>query len=400
MGERLKDIKIVGQDHKGRGIAKTENGLIFVEKTLEGEVCDIEIKKTKKKFQEATPLRFQVKKQIEVTCPYYDKCGGCDILHQKYEDQLKFKTKKIKEILHKFAGLDISLQPILYGNNKHYRNKITLHNLGLYQKESHRTIPIESCELVMEEINEIIKTLSFLSKNSNNIIETAMIRVSNQKEIMLELTGKILKSKITKLFPNVDVLIINGVYITKKKTIHDQIEGLTFEISNTSFYQVNHDLTEKLYQTVIEDYKDKNIQQALDLYCGTGTIALLLSRYVKEVTGIEVVASSIQNALHNQEQNKIENVTFLEGKVEDLIDSVKDADAIIVDPPREGLDKKTIESILTLKPTYITYVSCDAITLARDLNLLKEDYNLLKITPVDMFPNTYHVECVCLLQRK
>jgi len=400
MNEIVENVKIIGQDHKGRGIAKIEDKITFIEHVLPNEICDIKMVKETKKYNEAKVIEWKKSVHEKVLCPYFENCGGCDILHQKYEEQLKFKEQKVKEILEKFAKVKIPLNPIIYEDPYFYRNKIILHNLGLYKKKSNCVIPIKKCMLVDERINQMITMLQEYSKNSNDIIEEAKIRVSSEGEILLDITGKIQAKKLHNLFEHVDVLIINKKFITEKKTIIDKIHGMQFKISSASFYQVNRFVTSKLYDKVLEIYKDTKMETVLDLYCGTGTISLLVAPFVKKVIGIEVIKEAVEDANENKKLNDIKNVEFICGKVEDYIETFENIDAIIVDPPRTGLDNKTLHTILKIKPKYITYVSCDPVTLARDINVLKEDYNILEVTPVDMFPNTYHVECVSVLNRR
>lgn len=397
---KLKDIHIIGQDHKGRGIAKRDNKVIFVDNAIPGEVCDIEIVRENKKIIEATPVCFTREMKKSVPCPYYKKCGGCNILHQDYMEQLKFKENKVKEILKKFTNIDIDINPIIYDEQFYYRNKITLHNLGLYQKQSKTPVMIDSCMLVHPKINEIIKRLQDFSKQSNNIMDEVTIKVSNQDELLINVTGKINKKKFLQLFSDATVIVINNQCFTEKNFIVDKIQDKYFRISSNSFYQVNRFVTSKLYEEVIKLYKNNKCSNVLDLYCGTGTISILVSKYVNHVTGIEVIDDAIVNANSNKEINNIKNVEFINGKVEDFIHKFKDIDSIIVDPPRSGLDNNTIQDILKISPNSIVYVSCDPITLARDLKLLSCCYEIKYVTPVDMFPNTYHVECVCLLNRR
>ena len=394
----FKDIEIIGQDHKGRGIAKIDEKVIFVDRTLPGEVCDIEITKENKKFLEAKAVSFKKNLKEEVICPYYDKCGGCDILHQKYNEQLKFKESKLKDILKKFAGIDIKLNDIVFDEQFYYRNKITLHNLGLFQRKSKTPVMIDNCMLVHPKINEIIKRLQEYSKCSNNIMDEVMIRVSNQDEVLLSVVGKITKKRFLSAFSDITVIVINNQVFTDKDYITDKIHDKVFKISSKSFYQVNRYVTEKLYDEVVEFYKNNNHSKVLDLYCGTGTISLLVAPFVDYVTGIEIVSDAVINANDNKELNKVNNVEFINGKVEDYIDKFTNIDGIIVDPPRSGLDNKTIGNILKISPKSIVYVSCDPITLARDLNILKDVYDIISVTPVDMFPNTYHVESVSILK--
>jgi len=396
----VKDVKIIGQDHKGRGIAKIDEKIVFVDNSLPGEVCDIEIVRDTKKFKEAKALSFKNNLKQEVNCVYYDKCGGCNILHQKYSEQLKFKENKVKEILKKFAGIDIKLNDIIYDEEYFYRNKITLHNLGLYHKKSKLPVKIDSCMLVSPKINEIIKRLQDYSFQTNNIMDEVVIKVSNLDEVLISVKGKITKKRFINAFCDVKVIVINNQVFTDTDYITDKINDKLFKISSNSFYQVNRFTTVKLYNEVINFYKHNKCSNVLDLYCGTGTISILISDYVDCVTGIEVISEAVVNANDNKVLNKVSNVEFISGKVEDYIDRFTGIDSIIVDPPRSGLDNVTIGNILRISPKSIVYVSCDPVTLARDLNILKDMYDVVSVTPVDMFPNTYHVESVCVLKYK
>ena len=189
--------------------------------------------------------------------------------------------------------------------------------------------------------------------------------------------------------------------MTKDKFVMVKLKGLTFKISKEAFFQVNKYMTEKLYDLALNYLKPDKTKTVLDLYCGTGTISLILSKHFKKVIGIELNKEAIDCAQENKKINKINNVNFICGDASKEIKKVQDKiDYIIVDPPRSGLTKEGIGHILKLNPKKVVYISCDPITLARDLNLLKEYYDIKEVTPVDMFPNTYHVENVAVLVRK
>jgi len=400
MKEILENVKVVGQDHKGRGIVKVNRMPIFVEEALKDEICTVEVIKETSKYKEGKVIEKKISHSIKPKCPYYGICGGCHLQHQRYEEQLKFKESKVKEVLKKFAGIELPLNPIIHDQEWGYRNKVTLHNLGFYQKNSKQVVPIKKCLLVNEKINEIMERLQEHSKNSNQIMEEAVIRVTNKEEVLLNVSGKIHKKTLQKQFSDIDVLIANNTKLKKQDYVTDELLGKRFKISSDSFYQVNRFVTSKLYEQVINVFKNQKRKTVLDLYCGTGTISLLVAPYAERVIGIEVIQDAIKNANDNKVLNKIENVEFICGKVEDYIEKFEEIDATIVDPPRAGLDSKTVTAILKIKPQTVVYVSCDPVTLARDLKALKEEYEIIKITPVDMFPNTYHVECVCVLNRR
>jgi len=321
----------------------------------------------------------------------------------EYKYQLGYKEQKIKEIVSKYIKENININPIIFNNEKNYRNKIRLHvkgnKLGLYEKNTNKLIEIDTCKLVDEKINSFIKRLkSFIRENTHSLKEI-IIKNTSLDEVMLVFVGDVLEELVLKTFSDVDSIFINDKCLNKKY-ITEKLEDYKFLISKDSFFQVNSYNTINLYNEVIKMIGNNRYNKALDLYCGTGTIGIFVSEYAKKVVGIEVVKDAVDSANVNKKINNIKNITFINGKVEDNINNFLDVDLVIVDPPRSGLDKKTINSLLKIKANKIIYVSCDPMTLARDLNVLKQLYNIDEITPVDMFPNTYHVECVCSLSLK
>ena len=195
--------------------------------------------------------------------------------------------------------------------------------------------------------------------------------------------------------------MLNDQTVTSDSSIITNIGNYKYYVSLDSFFQVNETLTEKLYDKVRDYVKEISPSNTLDLYCGTGTIGIYVSKYTNHVLGIDCNQSNILDANKNKELNKVENIEFIASKVEDVIENIKDKyDLIIVDPPRAGLDPKTIKTIKEMSPINISYVSCDPVTLMRDLNILKEHYNIVEITPFNMFPRTYHCESIAVLERK
>lgn len=367
----MKEYKIVGLDHFGRGIIKDGGKVIFVEDALTDEIVTIEIIKSKKNYSEAKVIKYIKKSPFRVNppCPYYGKCGGCDIMHMNYEKQLEFKENKVKEIMTKFK-LNVIIKPIIKTNQFNYRNKITLQNngkLGYYQRNSNDIVEIKECLIAKKEIN---KALSKLDKDSIQV-NRLVIRAGN--EIMLSTCGK-------------------------ENPIQDKIGNFTFQISPTAFFQVNSEGTIKLYDKILEYANLKGTENVLDLYCGIGTIGIYLSPYARRVVGIEINEESVKDANINKEINRTSNIIFKAGAVEKVITDLSfQSDIVIVDPPRSGLDKVTTDKLKEFSSSKIIYVSCDPVTLARDLNNLSDKYEVKEITPVDMFPNTHHVECVTLL---
>jgi len=400
-----KKIEITRLNHTGEGIGTLDNKIVFVTKAIPGDViipsklndCGNYFKTTIKDLE--TPS----KDRIQIKCPYYDKCGGCQLLGLGYSKQLSYKQEKVKNILEKYAGIQVTPE-IISGEEFLYRNKITLQvqngTIGLYEVDSNTLVPINSCLLVSDSINEIILWLTETLKSEElKDVKQIMLRKANN-QIMLQFLGRIdLKDKIDILSTKVSSIFINDTLIKGSYQIEEQLGKYKFGISPSSFFQVNHHQTVALYDQV-KEYLGKNHNHILDLYCGTGTIGIYVSENCQKVTGIEINASSVRDAKSNVKKNSLKNIKIIQGKVEDHLKAGKQYDAIIVDPPRSGLDKKTKRILQTIKSPKIIYISCNPVTLARDIKDLEQEYKLEKIKLVDMFPNTYHVESVVSLTLK
>jgi len=396
------EVKIEKLDNFGRGITYLNDKICFVEDALENEIVDIEITLDKKKYQEAKVVNYisESDKRIKEECPFSKICGGCNLNHINYVDENKFKEEKLKQLVEKYTNIDSSLvQEITYDEKNNYRNKIVLHGsnnkLGLYQKQSNDIVEIDKCILVDDRINEIINLLNHINKN----ISEATIKISNDtKEVMVEIKGEVLDTY--ELINTVDVLIINNEYLSDKKQIINPIGNKKYYESISSFFQVNKTLTEKLYNEALNVVKEDKPNTVLDLYCGTGTIGIYISDYCSKIIGIDYNKSNIEDANKNKELNNCNNIEFICDKVENQIDKFKDIDLIIVDPPRAGLDTKTKDYLKKINPEKIIYISCDPVTLVRDLNDLDETYKVNFIKPFNMFPRTYHCESITVLERK
>ncbi len=403
--KELEKVTILKQDHFGDGLGKIDNELIFVKQGLEGEVVDVVITSEKNNFKrgkiehilEASPLR------QEAPCPYYGVCGGCQLQHENEEGQMHFKEAKIKEILSRYASYDGPIAPLKKGQSFHYRNKVVLkvkdHFLALSKEKTNELIPIKKCLLLPNKMNNLIEKIQ-VYLNESSPFQEIQIRINQKEEFLLAIQGNLELEKFLSVLKDFEVLQIeqNHKIIYQKSPFTMELLGFTFVLSSSSFFQVNREMTPILYQCVLDIVGEKKPKTLLDLYCGTGTLGLLASPYVDQVTGVEVVESAIQNAHQNKELNHRSNITFYKGKVEEVITSLPSFDFVIVDPPRKGLDAKTKKVLKQMRPKDICYVSCDPITLARDLNELQEFYKIDKVIPIDMFPNTYHVECVCALK--
>ncbi len=397
-------MKIEKLDHYGRGITRINNKICFVENALKDEDVLINITKETKKISEAEVKEYLKESinRVKPKCKYYNICGGCNISHLKDIEQEKFKEEKVREIITKFTKQKPLIKDICFDKSFNYRNKVTLHiknnKLGFFKEKTNEIIDIDKCLLLDDKINDLITVLKEFIIKENSITKITIKLGNITEEIMLSIDGNV--NNYNDLIDKVDVLIINNKVITEKNYIISMIGNKKYKVSKNSFFQVNKYITEKLYDEVRSIIEELNSKSVLDLYCGTGTIGIYVADLVNKVVGIEVVSDAIKDANYNKKLNKVNNITFIKGKVEEKINNINDnIDTVILDPPRSGLHKNVVETLKKLKPNNIIYVSCDPVTLARDINLLSDIYEISYIKPFDMFPNTYHVECVCALNR-
>ena len=386
-------VKIDKLSHEMRGITKIDNKITFIDNTLPGEVVNIKITKQKKNINEGRVISIlEESKDKEVPiCPYYNECGGCNISHINYEKSLLYKKEIVKDIIKRYSNIEVNPEIISDNNKYNYRNKITLrvknNKLSLIGESP---IYIDYCYLVNENINKIIKIL-----NTIKLKEVEEVIIKGTTEIMVIIKGNIEEEELkSKLKGNVSSIILNNKKIYGKDYITIKVVDYTYAIYPESFFQVNTNMISKLYDKV-STYAGSG-KSLLDLYCGAGTIGIYLSKNFNKIIGIEKNKDAIISANKNKELNNIKNIKFY-CKEANQIEKIEE-DVLIIDPPRSGLDKITIEKIMLSKVKKIVYVSCNPITLARDLNILKEKYTLKDITLFDMFPNTSHIESICLLE--
>lgn len=401
-------VTIEKQDTFGSGIARVDEILVFVNGALPGEEVQIQITEIKKNYARAkiVCVNRQSDNRVKAICPYYDKCGGCQIMHQSYNSQLIFKENKIKELFDRTLNTsDIKFNRIIHGNQFNYRNKVIFHGinheLGFYREKSNTLFSIKKCLLIDKKIEEVyIVIRDYVLKNEDELIDEVMIRKTSLDDVMISIKGNVNCNNLIKLLPDyVKSIYLNNKNIYGNKTISEKINNFSFDILPQAFFQVNYEMMNRLYDIIISYFKNNNFNSVLDLYCGTGTIGILVSPYVKKVTGVEIVEDAVKSANMNKEINNIDNIEFILGKVEKNITLFSNVDSIIVDPPRSGLDNLTIDTILKIKPVSIVYTSCDPITLIRDIKKLSDNYSVKVVNIVDMFPNTYHVETVCVMER-
>lgn len=396
-------IKIEKLDHKGRGIAKLDNKIVFIENALPQEEVEIDIFSSKKNYSLANVKEIITPslKRVKSPCKYFKICGGCDIMHMSYNDQLLFKENKVKEILHHYVDTNLKINKIVSSDlSLNYRNKTTFHidkDLGLCKKNSNDLVFIDECLISNNKINN---TIPYLKKLDFKNISKITVRGSNDIMVVIETTDSNLNIEHIKDIAASIYLKINDEYklIYGKPYIYEKIGKYKYAISPNSFFQINNNVCFKLYSK-INDYVKEN-KNVLDLYCGIGSIGIFVNEK-NDIYGIEINKSAIKDANLNKNLNNIENINFICGDSGKSINNLKfNPDIIIVDPPRSGLNRETINNILKFKAMEIIYVSCDTMTFARDLNILKNYYKIIEVTPFDMFPNTSHVECIAYLKIK
>lgn len=395
----MNQVVIEKLDHFGRGIAKINEKIVFVPNTLKGDVVVIEIVKDNSSYALGKVVKYIEKQKRLSPCKYSNICGGCHLIDMDYSSQLEFKKEKIKELFKKNLGVDIILDDVIIGNKSNYRNKINLHvdgeKVGFYALESHDLVEIDECYITKKEINDLLPKVKDLAQNNN--IDEVMIRYHNG--LILSIKGNVSKDFLLKNFNDCSLIYLNNKKIKGNEVIENILDK-RFRVSPKSFFQVNTEVCSKMFLKVRSYIKNKSFNKALDLYCGTGVIGILISDLVNEVVGIEVISDAIEDANYNKRINDINNISFICDKVENRIDSFKDIDLVIVDPPRSGLDKKSITNIMTIAPKEIIYISCDPTTLTRDLKELRGKYDISNVSIADMFPNTYHCESITVLKRR
>lgn len=388
-------VKISKLDNYGRGICYIDNKITFVKNSLPSEEVEIRLTKESNKYNEAKVVKYlkQSNARVNPLCSKYDICGGCHLMHISYQDELDFKEQKVKDILYKYGHIDITKVKKIIGDDRlNYRNKAIFKvrkDIGYYEEKSNTLVPIDNCLLVDDKINHILSEIKKLDLSSINEV---LIRVSDLEDMVVFKGNKI----DIKDLPIKNVLLNDKVLKGNNYIIYS-LNNYKFYISPNSFFQVNKYSVLNLYNKIKEYVGESN--NLLDLYCGTGSIGIYLSDVTKKITGVEINESAVIDANKNKVLNHLDNINFIcldvsKYKLESSFDT------IIVDPPRSGLTKEVINYLLNSNSKKIVYVSCDPVTLARDLNLLQEKYDIIEATPIDMFPKTYHVETVMVLEHK
>lgn len=442
-------LDIIDINSEGQGVGKYEGFTLFINGGTLRDKVKVKIIDLKKNFGIANTIELLEKSpyRVEPKCKYFHSCDGCQLQNLNYQKQLELKQDMVKNNIKKIGNIkNVPVKKIIGMDNPYrYRNKGEFkvgkdYNIGYFKKGTHEIYPIDKCIIQNEAVDEIVELVreymkkykleGYDTKTKEGIIRNIIVRITRDNKVMVIIVTK--KEKLPYKNKLIDILInkdksnnyeITSIYqnINKKDTsiilgpkniklygegrIIDCIGEYKFFISPKSFFQVNPIQTEILYDKVVEYLNLKGHETVVDLYCGIGTIAIYISKYAKKVYGVEIVKDAIEDAKENMKLNNIDNVEFIQGKSEDmlpmLISKGINIDALVVDPPRKGLDKSLINSIVKANPQKIVYVSCNPSTLARDLGYLAEKgYEVKEVQPVDMFPFTTHVETIVSLQRE
>lgn len=391
-------VKIDKISHDFKGICNVDNKVIFVPGTFPGEIVDIKIVKNTKKYSEGKVISFVEvsEKREESKCPYSRICGGCSISHIEYIMSLQYKKDIVVDIIKRYADINIDPSIISNGEVYGYRNKVSFKilegHLALTEEKSNKLVKVNQCLLANGNINKVVRLI-----NDINLKYVTDVIIRGSQDIMVIFNGRIDKDSVISILSGyVSSIILNGETIYGCNYITTNVNGYEFAIFPTSFFQVNTNMIKSLYDRILKYAKGG--RSLLDLYCGAGTIGIYLANSFELVRGIEINKDAIRGANLNKQINNINNITFECKNVDDMGEISEDV--VVVDPPRSGLDRNVIDKLLSSEVEKIIYVSCNPITFARDLNILKVKYKLEDIVLFDMFPNTRHVECVTLLQRK
>lgn len=442
-------VDIIDNGFEGEGIAKIDNFTIFIPGTIKGEKVKIIIVKVLSShgFGKIVEIIEKSQARQDVDCNTYKRCGGCNLRHVKYEETLKMKQNAVQSLVNKTLKNKLQVKETVGMENPlHYRNKaqypIGINKqsepvIGVFANRTHEVIPIDNCLIQNKKSEEIAKFIIEFIKEKNISIYDEKTGKGLVRHIVTKVgikTGEImcvivingykipneneLVENLKTRYPEIKAIVKN---INMKNTnvilgqeninlygngyIEDILGEYKFKISPLSFYQVNPVQAEKLYNLGVSMAEITKNDVVFDLYCGIGTISLFMSKFAKKVYGIEIIEEAVKMAKENAESNKVSNTEFFAGDVEIVLDDLINnkgikADVVMFDPPRKGLDKKSIDNILNIRPKKIVYISCNPATLIRDLADFENEYDIKTIIPVDMFPFTSHIECCSVLQLK
>lgn len=443
-------VDIIDNGYEGEGIAKIDNFTIFIPGAIKGEKVKVLIVKvtTSYAFGKILEIIEASKDRVEdVDCNTYKRCGGCNLRHMNYQKTLELKRDIVQNLVNKNLKIDLQVKDTIGMENPfNYRNKaqypVGLNKegkpiIGVFANRTHEVIETNGCMIQNKQSEKIAKYIcEFADKNNisvyneetrKGLLRHIVIKVgikTNEIMCILVLNGKKINNEqklikeLVSNFRNIKTIVKNvntkdtnvilgkeNITIYGEGYIYDELGDYTFKISPLSFYQINPVQTEKLYNLALEKAELTGNEILLDLYCGIGTIGIFMANKAKAVYGIEIVEDAIKDAKENCKINNISNAKYYAGDTEkllaDLIEKEKIIpDVIVVDPPRKGLDKTTIENIKKIKPKKVIYISCNPATLVRDLTCLIENYEVQEIQPIDMFPFSHHIENIAVLRLK
>ncbi|MCF8309218.1 MAG: 23S rRNA (uracil(1939)-C(5))-methyltransferase RlmD [Bacteroidales bacterium] len=459
----LEQVTITDAGSEGKSIGRANEKVVFVPFAAPGDVVDIQVTKKRKSYYEGKVVRFHQKspRRVEPFCEHFGVCGGCKWQHMSYEDQLFYKQKQVTDNLERIGKMDTSfVSSILPSpNDRYYRNKLEFsfsdrrwidagepnlepdsrehlglgfHIPGLFDKVE----DVKHCYLMEEPANKIrLETKRYTLENGytyynprkwEGLLRNLVIRTTNTGDVLVNLVVKDAdKEKVFPLldhladtFPEITSLFytvnpkkndslsdLEATHYSGKDHIIEQMEDLYFKIGPLSFFQTNSQQAYRLYQVVRDFASLRGGETVYDLYTGTGTIANFIAKNAGKVVGVEYVEDAIKDARENAVRNNIDNTEFVAGDMMKIFDDTFVAnhgkpDVVITDPPRAGMHPDVVHQLNDLAPGRIVYVSCNAATQARDVNMMLDRYRVKAIQPVDMFPQTHHVENVLLLEKK
>ncbi len=435
--EEIVELSIKKLGKHGEGVAYLNKLPIFIDGALPNEKVKAKIILKKPSYQQAQLLSIshEHKERIQPLCSSFKECGGCQIMHLSYQSQLEAKWQLVKDAF-KTINFDTILPCLASPMPFYYRNKLQLpvtkiNNkifMGFYEKFSHKIIPYKQCLIHHSAVEEsVLAIYNFLQTSSvepycentkTGTLRHILLRTNQKGEQLVGLitTGrqksalKLLAEQIQSL-KNIIGVVENSnknttntilgnknILLTGKSFLHEKISNLNFKISLPSFFQVNLSAAEILYKTALDFAElDKN-SIVLDAYCGIGTLSLMAARLAKQVIGAECIEQAVLDAEENARLNKITNAQFVKAKIEEKVELFKNINIAFINPPRQGVNIQVINALNEYGPQRLVYISCNPHTLARDAHMLK-GYKLIKIQPVDMFPQTMHIESVALLKR-
>lgn len=441
---QIHTVTIDGYSSEGLGVCRIEGQVVFVHGALRGEVCAVRILKVLKRaaFARTEQVLSPSPERRETDCPHFPACGGCQLRHMSYDEELRFKRQKVEDALRRIGGTEIALEEMIgSAETMRYRNKSQFPvdgagQIGFYRARSHQVIPISDCLLQSETANAVAAAVGRYMEQyrvpgydegaRRGLLRHIYVRTNaaGQALVCLVVNGKALPEEealaamLQKCCPNLAGVVLNvntadtNVILGREyRTLRgageltDTLCGHRFALSPAAFYQVNRAQAERLYGKALEYAGLAGTETVLELYCGAGTITLTMAPHARRVLGAEIVPEAVANARRNAADNGIANAEFFLGDAGEVAAKLAaerlHAHVVVVDPPRKGLGEEVVEAIARIAPERVVYVSCDCATLARDVQRFRAaGYAMQRAAAVDLFPRTTHVETVVLLQRE